>query len=111
MAKSSGGTRVSSSSSHQMASVAKTDIKPEKINFGSAPSNYSSKTIKVGDTKYNISAAPTGYGNQMKRNGRFTVHYNGDYQDFRWGDYYGGYVSKSEAWKEVKEFIKRKINQ
>lgn len=78
------------------------------MNFGSTPSNYSNKTINVGGTEYRISAVPTGFGAQQKRNERFTASYNGNYQDFRWGDSYGGYTSKSDAWRDVKDFIKKR---
>lgn len=114
MAKNSGSTKKSSSSNPKGLSgggnpvVPSVSAKPQKVNFGSAPSNYSSKTITVGTTEYSISAVPTGYGAQQKRNGRITVHYNGDYQDFRWGDTFGMYISKAKAWGYAKDFIKKR---
>lgn len=115
MAKSSGSTKKSTSSSPKGISggnavVAPTQpkIKAAKVNFGSAPANYSRKIVTVGTTDYYISASPTGYGLQKTRNGRITVSYNDTYQDFRWGDTYGGYISKAKAWGYAKDFIKKR---
>lgn len=69
------------------------------------PGNYSSVSINLGDKKFNVSAAPTGYGSDKKRNGRFTASYDGTYFDERWGDSYSGYTSKADAWREVKNRI------
>lgn len=116
MAKGPGTTKKSSSSSPKglimggggKSAAPSVSAKPQKVNFGSAPSNYSNKTINVGDTEYRISAVPTGFGAQQRRNGRFTVAYNENYQDFHWGNFYGGYVSKSDVWRMVKDFIKKR---
>lgn len=104
------GRAMSFQSAKEAADEVSHHVKSEaKIIFGSAPANYSSKTISKGNTEFRISAVPTGFGNQQKNNGRFTVRYgegSGDYRDFSWGSSYSGNTTKAQAWNEVKNWIK-----
>lgn len=82
---------------------------PSQINFGSAPANYTGKTVLVGDREFRITATPTGFAEQQKTHGRFTVRYgegSGDYKDIRWGSDYAFNRTRRQAWIEVKNFIK-----
>ena len=73
------------------------------------PSNYKSVDFfDSNDNKVTISAEPTGYGLQQKRNGEFILYREGkEPVRERWGDSYGSYTTKREAWKRVLELLKR----
>lgn len=83
----------------------------------SMPSNYNKIDISIGGVDMTISAVPTGYGVQQKRNGVFIISYK-DGENLqsireRWGDSYAKYTSKSEAWKNAKKTmisLAKKIN-
>ena len=72
------------------------------------PGKYNKVEFSFDGKQYTISNTPTGYGNQKNRNGRFTLTKpDGDYQDFRYGDSYGGYKTAKEAYNEVKAWVKK----
>jgi hypothetical protein len=79
-----------------------------KVSIPSMPGKYKSATFSINGEEYSISHVPTGYGKQQKTNGRFTLRKpNGDYQDFNYGNFYGGYFSKGEAYKQLKSWVNK----
>lgn len=119
MAKGSGTTKYVSSS--QSSAVNTTAVSTPTNNGGSQmqetkaavkipsmPGKYKNATFTINGEEYRISHVPTGYGAQQKTNGRFTLTKpDGDYQDFRYGSAYGGYISKSEAYNSLKSWVKK----
>lgn len=72
------------------------------------PGKYKSATFTINGEEYRISHVPTGFGSQQKTNGRFTlVKPDGDYKDFNYGSSYGGMYSKQEAYKDLKNWVKK----